>query len=174
MDLFECSAEDLAKQFAENKELYSKLTFSLDYLKDKLNKKINLESTIEKIEKANKLVNEGKYFLFSVYDSWGERVYNNGYGFGLFQLINGEMIELTSSAQGPPSSRDIISYLKENKINKIYNPAKEIVGDYKGAEGYDQDDDGDCFKMSSLKFSPEILEFKKKGIEIIGLEYLSR
>lgn len=169
MDLFNCSAEELAKEFAENEKLYENFYGCLSRLEGRMNPKINLEKTLEKVNAARNLCSEGRYFLFSVEDDYSKRGIGSGYGFELYKLVSGEMIEVIKTDQSVPQSEEIIKFLSGEGADKVYNPIFELAGKYSGAEGYDKDQDGDFKHINPLSSSDDLSEFLDAGIEIVGI-----
>jgi hypothetical protein len=117
---------------------------------------------------------EGKYFLFCVEDTLGEKMKGKGEGFELYQLVKGKMKPLLIvNDEGARTGEEIVKFLEENTVSEVYNPLPEIVGEFKRFESYDElGEDGDFIHRWPYTLRKGLFPYqvKEAGIRLIGFD----
>ncbi|OIO80254.1 hypothetical protein AUJ84_04395 [Candidatus Pacearchaeota archaeon CG1_02_32_132] len=180
MDIFNCSREKLAKILAENGELYS---VGVRFFKG-LRKQGVFDSGLEKsvdqalktLNEANEIATNGAYYIFSVYDSWADRIDSFDEGFVVYQKIVDEMFErIGLSSEGASGSNRVTEILKKHEVSTLYTlvipdggycglNAEEDGGEIIGDDG--EEEGRDVIRYSIVE-EIDREYFKEKGIEII-------
>lgn len=172
MNLFK-NDKRLAVLLAGNPELYNQLKSSLDALQGRKVLEPSVEEdlafTRQTLESANSIARESDYFVFSVYDSWGDEQSGRGDGYAVFQKVKRTMVERLGIVNVAPQFENVIDFLRENQVKRAFTLHIPLDG-YYGLryENLSGEDNQDVIRYEGLD-ERFVEAFKKQGIELILL-----
>jgi len=167
------SQEELAQELIKYPELYSSQTNALQKSASLkiLNPEIDLESSLNKLNKANQIANKGRIFIFDYEDGYLNQQSTLGYYGQIFQfykLIGEKMIGIQELNNHYPDFDESVKRLKSKNIEELFTgkiPEKGYFG--LKSKWFDEDKDGYWLKKVT-----DIKNFKEEGIQIIDLGVL--
>ncbi len=169
--MFKGTTEELAVYFTQNPRSYEIVRNFFKNMKEEdlldNHTSENLETILDTLKEAHEISNNGEYFLFEVFDGWAARTDHFGSGYCLYQKVNNKLIEIISlSESGAPQSEEVLNYLKEQKITKVYTLS--FNNTYCGLEHERTDHDDDSVIHTELD---DFDKHRFPNIEIIHLPY---
>ena len=173
MNLFKDEA-GLARLLGKKPELYNQVNSALEgltgqeILEDRIEK--GLADTKKTLESANATARNSDYFVFSVYDSWGQEQYGQGFGYSVFQKINDKMVQRLGIAELSPTFREVVNFLKKNNVERIFTAEIPFLDGYFGIQHENRSGERNEDVITYSKVDGEVMDqFKKYGIELVVL-----